>query len=148
MRRTLADLLHDARRRIGRLEPAEAWEAARGGALIVDTRSDRSAGVVPGSLHIPLSVLPWRLDPDSGWRNHHVGGLGTWLILLCEHGESSSLAAARLVELGFTRVGDVVGGFEAWNDAGLPVAAEPAAAAGLPGMGEPFGEPTDREPPF
>jgi rhodanese-related sulfurtransferase len=137
MPRTLDDLLRAARATIDRLEPAEAWSAAQDGALIVDTRSDRLPGVVPGSLHVPLSVLHWRLAPDSAWRNPHAGSLKTRLILICEHGESSSLAAASLLELGFTRVGDVVGGFEAWLVAGLPVTEAPPAGDGLPGMGSP-----------
>jgi rhodanese-related sulfurtransferase len=136
-RRTLDDLLREARAKIDRLEPAEAWSAAQDGALIVDTRSDRSSGVVPGSLHVPLSVLQWRLAPNSDWRNPHVGGLDTRLILICDHGESSSLAAASLLELGFTRVGDVVGGFEAWLAAALPVTEAPPAGDGLLGMDSP-----------
>jgi rhodanese-related sulfurtransferase len=137
-RRSLDDLLREARAKIGRLEPAAAWAAAQEGALIVDTRVDRSAGVVPGSLHVPLSVLQWRVDPDSAWRNPHVGGLDAHLVLICDHGESSSLAAASLLELGFRRIGDVVGGFEAWAAAGLPVVPAPPAPGGLPGMAGPL----------
>jgi rhodanese-related sulfurtransferase len=136
-RRTLDDLLREARALIERLEPAEAWAATEQGALIVDTRVDRTPGIVPGSLHVPLSVLQWRVAPESAWRNPHVGGLDTHLILICDHGESSSLAAASLRELGFTRVGDVVGGFEAWLAAGLPVAQAPEPGEGLPGMDSP-----------
>ena len=137
MHRTLEELLADARGKIERLEPADAWSAAQDGALIVDTRSNRSPGVVPGSLHIPLSVLLWRLAPDSAWRNPYAGSRETQLILICEHGASSSLAAASLVELGFTRVGDVVGGFEAWLAAGLPVTEARVTGEGLPGMDSP-----------
>jgi rhodanese-related sulfurtransferase len=59
--------------------------------------------------------------------------------VLCDHGYSSIFAAAILVELGYARTGDVVGGFEAWVTAGLPVAPAPAdrEAAALPGMGGP-----------
>lgn len=135
--RSLDDLLREARERIERLEPAEAWAATEEGALIVDTRADRSGGAVPGSLHVPLSVLQWRVAPDSDWRNPHIGGFETRLILICDHGESSSLAAASLRELGFSRVGDVVGGFEAWLEAGLPVVEAPPAGDGLPGMDSP-----------
>jgi rhodanese-related sulfurtransferase len=136
-RRTLDDLLREARALIERLEPTEAWAATEQGALIVDTRVDRTAGIVPGSLHVPLSVLQWRVAPDSAWRNPHVDGLDTRLILICDHGESSSLAAASLRQLGFTRVGDVAGGFEAWLAAGLPVTEAPPPVAGLPGMDSP-----------
>jgi rhodanese-related sulfurtransferase len=140
--RGVVSLLERARARIDRLEPESAWaEASQGAALIVDIRSTddrRRDGVVPGSLHIPRTVLEWRVDPESEWRNPHVGGRDRRLVLLCAHGFSSSLAAASLVDLGFARVADVIGGFEAWLRAGLPVAA--AADDGeavLAGMGEP-----------
>jgi len=45
--------------------------------------------------------------------------------LLCDEGYQSSLAAATLQQLGFTRATDVDGGFQAWRQAGLPV--QPAA---------------------
>jgi rhodanese-related sulfurtransferase len=142
-RRTLDDLLADARARIRRLTPAQALAAQRAGALLVDTRSqDERArdGIVPGSLHVPRTVLEWRLDPESPWRNPHAeGGLDREVILLCAHGYSSSLAAATLVDLGFERAGDVEGGFEAWRAAGLPVAAAPPPSPGLPGSGPPDG---------
>ena len=113
------------------------------GALLVDTRTreDRDRdGIVPGSLHIPRTVLEWRIAPDSNWRNPSVGGTEREIIVLCDHGCSSILAAATLVDLGFTRAGDVVGGFAAWRDAGLPVGAAPAGrrnADELAGMGGP-----------
>jgi rhodanese-related sulfurtransferase len=136
---SLDQLLEHARSRIQRLSPTEAHEAARAGALIVDIRSDTDrehSGVVPGSLHVPRTVLEWRLAPDSPWRNPHVGGLERRVVVLCDHGYSSSLAAATLVDLGYSSVGDVVGGFEAWQASGLPIAAPahrrvPPALAGM-----------------
>jgi len=132
-RRTLDDLLAEARGRIDRVEPAAAWAAAQDGACIVDVRS-QPARLVPGSLLIPRTVLEWRLDPASAWRSPHAPGLGERVLLLCDHGESSSLAAATLVELGFSRAGDIVGGFAAWVEAGLPVVDAPPAVEGLAGM--------------
>jgi rhodanese-related sulfurtransferase len=128
---TLADLLRRASESIERLPPGEAHEEARAGALIVDIRSERSRerdGIVPGSLHIPRTVLEWRVARDSAWRNPAIVGAGGRLILICDHGCSSVLAAATLAELGFDRTADVIGGFEAWRDAGLPVAAAPPPA--------------------
>ncbi|HEX3291948.1 MAG TPA: rhodanese-like domain-containing protein [Gaiella sp.] len=135
-------LLEAARRRIERLEPEAAWAAASSGhALIVDIRSDDErgmAGIVPGSIHIPRTVLEWRVDPSSPWHNPHVGGPDRRLVLLCSHGYSSSLAAATLVDLGCGRAGDVVGGFEGWSRLGLPVApAPPRVHRAVPGMGAP-----------
>ena len=134
------ELLSAARSRIDRLTPLEARAAASHGALIIDIRSDeaRQAGVVPGSLHLPRTVLEWRADPACAWHNPHVGGLDRRLIVLCEHGESSSFAAASLVDLGF-RAADVIGGFEAWQEASLAVAT-PTLQRGpgeRPGMGPP-----------
>ena len=140
--RGVDELLAEARRRIGRLEPEAAWAAASAGdVLIIDIRSDderRREGTVPGSLHIPRTVLEWRVDPASGWHNPHVGEGGRRLVLVCSHGYSSSLAAAALVDLGFVRPGDVVGGFAAWCRAGLPVVPAPSRPDGVvPGMGGP-----------
>lgn len=142
-RKTIDDLLREARSRLERLEPKEALAAQRSGALLIDTRShDERAryGVIPGSLHIPRSVLEWRLDPDAdpAYRNPHVHGLDEWLVLVCAHSYSTSLAAATLQELGFHRATDVVGGFTAWTEQGLPV--RPAVEvdeAAVPGMGAP-----------
>jgi rhodanese-related sulfurtransferase len=125
-RRTINDLLADARGRLRRLEPAEAHAAMEAGALLVDTRCAelrQRDGLIPGSTHIPLSVLFWRLDPSSG---HDIPELSSALdrqvILICDHGFSSSLAAATLRDLGFENATDVDGGFQAWTVAGLPVA--------------------------
>ena len=142
--RTLAELLHHAEESIERLPPAGAHAAIGDGALLVDLRSDaarRRDGIVPGSLHIPRTVLEWRVAPDSEWRNPWIGGPEQRLVLICDHGCSSVLAAATLVELGFRRSGDVIGGFAAWRAAGLPVAEAPEAnPALLPGMGSPDDE--------
>jgi rhodanese-related sulfurtransferase len=133
----IESMLAEARTRIVRHSPEEAAAAA---AVIVDLRSsDERArdGIIPGSVHVPRSVLEWRCDPSSRWANPAVADPELYLILVCAHGYSSSLAAAALVDLGFEHAGDLVGGFEAWREAGLPVAPAPPAAEGLPGMGGP-----------
>ena len=141
-RKTAADLLVDARSVIRRVDPEMAWTASGAReALIVDIRSDderRRDGIVPGSLHLPRTVLEWRVDPESGWSNRHVAETERRLILLCAHGRSSSLAAATLVDLGYRDAGDVDGGFEAWLEAGLPTASAPERPTDvLPGMAPP-----------
>lgn len=142
-RRTIHDLLRDARSRLERLEPSDALAAQRTGALLIDIRSndERSrTGVIPGSLHIPRSVLEWRLDPDAdpAFHNPHIDGLDQLLVLVCAHGESSSLAAASLRELGFSGATDLTGGFSAWESTGLPVQPAPEIAQdAIPGMGDP-----------
>lgn len=124
MRRTITEVLAEAQGRLRRMTPAEAWAAMAEGWLLLDTRSadDRSArGAVPGSLHVPLSVLEWRVDPASGSSEPAIAGREERLIVLCADGCSSSLAALRLHEIGFTGATDVIGGFTAWLEQGLPV---------------------------
>lgn len=136
-RRTIDEVLAAARAALERLEPHAARDAVARGALLVDIRQDTSRrrdGVIPGALHLPRTVLEWRVDPDSPWRNPHVGGLDRHLVLVCDHGYSSSLAAASLRELGFVRATDLVGGFQAWRDAGLPVgrlSSDPGVSSGM-----------------
>ena len=127
-------MLATARSRITRWTPADALAAD---VLLVDLRSndERSdAGIIPGSVHVPRSVLEWRCDQASGDANPQLAGRR--LVLVCAHGESSSLAAASLLELGLEDAGDLEGGFVAWREAGLPVAAAPEPH-GTPGMGGP-----------
>jgi MFS family permease len=143
-RRSVASLLADAQKRIApRLSPPEAERALAEGAILVDLRSGderRRHGVVPGSLHIPRSVLEWRVDPDSGYTSPYVTSLECRLVLFCAQGYSSSFAAAGLRELGCRNATDIVGGFEAWRAAGLPVrtlAEREPPPDEIPGMGPP-----------
>jgi rhodanese-related sulfurtransferase len=123
-RRSIDEMLQEARARLQRLTPAEAHAEMQQGALLIDTRSSDlrgHEGAIPGALELPLNVLEWRVDPESGHRDPAIGGLESRLILICAHGYSSSLAAARVQDLGFVNATDVEGGFAAWAEAGLPV---------------------------
>jgi rhodanese-related sulfurtransferase len=141
--RSLRHLVEEAARRITRFSPPEALSACAADGVIIDIRSHDARelhGVIPGSLHIPRTVLEWRIALDSPWRNLHLGGLDQRLILICDHGYSSILAAGNLVELGFDRAGDVIGGFESWKESGLPTARwrrRGVEFGGLPGTGPP-----------
>jgi rhodanese-related sulfurtransferase len=129
--------MRDAAGRIARLEPLQAAATAAEGALLVDIRSGEARdrdGVIPGAVHVPRTVLEWRADPGGEWRNPLLDGRD--LILVCDHGYSSVLAAATLAELG-RDTADVIGGFEAWAGAGLPVGRPGPPPDGLPGMGGP-----------
>ena len=127
-RRTVNDLLAASRSRIERLDPQAALAAAESGAILIDTRcaeQRRETGTIPGSVHVPLSVLYWRLDPASGSDDPALADPDRRVILVCAHGYSSSIAAATLRDLGFARAADIDGGFEAWQAAGLPIEAAP-----------------------
>ena len=122
--RSIDELLADARGRIDRVTPEEATERIAGGALLVDTRpaAQRAReGAVPGALIVERNVLEWRFDPQSDARLPEATGYDVEIIVLCSEGYSSSLAADSLRALGLSRTSDVIGGFQAWVTAGLPV---------------------------
>jgi rhodanese-related sulfurtransferase len=121
---TIDELLQKARARLDRPDPTTARDEAAAGALIIDTRcaeARRKSGIIPGSVHVPLSVLYWRLDPTSGHNDPSLSDPERRIILVCADGYSSSLAAATLRDLGFGRATDLDGGFNGWVAAGLPV---------------------------
>ena len=129
--RGIDEILAGRRRLLRRLSPAEAYDRFRDGALLVDIRpaAQRAAeGEVPGALIVERNVLEWRFDPGCEFRLPQVTGYDIEVIILCSEGYTSSLAAAALHELGLSRATDVVGGFHAWRDAGLPVTGTPPTA--------------------
>ncbi len=124
IRRTINDLLDEATARLDRVNPLGLAAEMAAGALVIDTRAAdtrRDHGVIPGSIHVPLSVLPWRLDPASASRDESLADLASRIILVCSDGYSSALAAATLRDLGFDKATDLAGGFTAYAAAGLPV---------------------------
>jgi rhodanese-related sulfurtransferase len=123
---TIDEILTDARTRIRRLDPHQARAAVSEGALLVDIRpqAQREArGGFPDALIIERNVLEWRLDPTSEARLPQAASHDVEVIVACEEGYTSSLAAAALVDLGLHRAADLAGGHRAWREAGLPVAA-------------------------
>jgi rhodanese-related sulfurtransferase len=121
----LDDLLADARSRLDRLGPEEAAAAVAAGALLVDTRPAEQRqcdGEVPGALVVDRNMLEWRLDPTGDHRLPEAGDPDRVVIVMCDEGYASSLAAATLQDIGLPRATDLEGGFQAWAAAGLPVA--------------------------
>ncbi|MGY5105555.1 rhodanese-like domain-containing protein [Streptomyces sp. 900105245] len=122
-------LLDRVRAGYQRVEAREAHEAARtGDALLVDIRyaalRDRD-GLIPGALVVERNELEWRLDPQGSHRVPEATGHDLRVVVICNEGYASSLAVDSLRQLGLHRATDLVGGFQAWRSAGLPV--EPAS---------------------
>ena len=122
----VSELLAEARRHITRLDPVDAAEAMRTGAVLVDLRPTEFRwrfGEIPGAVAVSRHVLEWRLDVTCDWRIKELGA-GRYdqpIILICNEGFTSSLAAHQIqTQLGLTDVRDVIGGFAGWRDAGLP----------------------------
>ena len=127
-RTTIHDLLFEARSRINRVEPADLCAAldSENPPTIIDTRTsvDRERfGVIRGSIHIPRTTLEWACDPSNGYRHPAIRSQDQSLVIVCNGGYSSSLAASNLALLGFSAVCDLIGGHQAWVRAGHEVVA-------------------------
>jgi rhodanese-related sulfurtransferase len=136
------ELLEDSRRHLRRVRPDEAMAIRDDGGLLVDTRPSeqrRTDGAIPGAVVIDRNVLEWRLDPSSPDRHPAVreGDYERAVVLVCNEGFASSLAADTLQRLGLRRATDLDGGFQAWRAAGLPVEGvggeDPAGGDAAPG---------------
>ncbi|MFG2371933.1 rhodanese-like domain-containing protein [Streptomyces sp. NPDC048504] len=118
-------LLERARGTYERIEARAAYEAARDDkALLVDIRyaalRDRD-GLIPGALVVERNELEWRLDPRGSHRAPEATDHDLRVVVICDEGYASTLAATSLHQLGLRRATDLVGGFQAWKAAGLPV---------------------------
>ena len=116
---TADGLLTEARAGLQRLSPEQARDAVRGGAVLIDIRADsqRAAdGSIPGATFVPRNVLEWRLDPASEYCDAELARRSHRIVLSCNAGYQSSLAAATLTRFGLDAT-DVVGGFQAWRAA-------------------------------
>jgi rhodanese-related sulfurtransferase len=121
--RSIAEVLAAARGRLTRLGPRAVSAALERGAVLVDIRpaAQRAEfGEIPGAIVIERNVLEWRLDPLSDARLDFAGSYDLEVIVTCQEGYTSSLAAAALQDLGLHRATDLDGGFAAWRAAGLP----------------------------
>ncbi|ADD41389.1 rhodanese-like domain-containing protein [Stackebrandtia nassauensis] len=130
---SIDDILAAARARLHRLDPAETHAAVRDGAVLVDIRpaAQRAAnGEIPDAVIVERNVLEWRFDPRSDARLRVAGRYDLRVIVFCQEGYTSSLAAASLHDLGLHRATDLDGGFAAWRAAGLPTSDGPSAAVG------------------
>ncbi|MFD5478505.1 rhodanese-like domain-containing protein [Streptomyces hawaiiensis] len=119
------ELLERVRAGYERIEPREAYEAARAGdALLVDIRyaalRERD-GLIPGAHIVERNELEWRLDPRGSHRLPEATSHALRIVVICNEGYASSLAAQSLQQLGLHRATDLIGGFQAWRGAGLPV---------------------------
>ncbi len=120
--RTIDEILAEARARLHRLDPAGTLAAQRDGAVLVDIRpaAQRAVtGIIAGSVVVERNHLEWRFDPASDARLP-IADYDLRVIVVCQEGYTSSLAAAALQDLGLSRATDLAGGIEAWQAAGLP----------------------------
>jgi len=111
------DLVAEARRRIRRVQPEDLAALQASGGVVIDIRpsAQRAAeGELEGAVVVERNVLEWRLDPGGSHRLPEVRDHDQAVVVVCSAGYASSLAAASLVDLGFTAAADLDGGFEAY----------------------------------
>ncbi|WP_442933615.1 rhodanese-like domain-containing protein [Micromonospora sp. CPCC 206060] len=148
--RGIDEILAEARRALHRLDPERAHVAHRTGAVLVDIRpaAQRAAyGTIPGALIVERNVLEWRFDPRSAARLPLAGRYDLPVVIFCQEGYTSSLAAAALQQIGLYRATDLIGGFAAWTLAGLPVLGPSGVYATRPDLPSHLSEPERRSIP-
>ena len=117
-RRSIEDLLAEARRDLDRVAPAGLAAEMAAGALVVDIRpveQRHTDGDLAGAMVIGRNVLEWRLDPAGAHRIAEATDYDRRIIVVCNEGYASSIAAANLRQLGVWRATDLDGGFQAWR---------------------------------
>ena len=116
-RHSIDEILSRARATLDRVPPERLADEQAHGALVVDIRPVEQRlrdGQLPGAIVIDRNVLEWRLDPSSEHRIDRVTGYDDRIVIVCNEGYSSSLAAATLQEIGLHRATDLIGGYQAW----------------------------------
>ncbi|WP_078863373.1 rhodanese-like domain-containing protein [Streptomyces sp. AcH 505] len=119
------ELLERVREDLDRVSAKEAFDEAAHGALLVDIRYQELRerdGLIPGALVVERNELEWRLDPRGSHRAAEATSHDLRVVVVCNEGYASSLAAVSLRQLGLHRATDLIGGFQAWQAEGLPVA--------------------------
>jgi rhodanese-related sulfurtransferase len=116
-RNSIAKILAEARQSLLRVTPEQLSGERENGTLVIDIRpveQRQRDGDLPGAIVIDRNVLEWRLDPSSEHRIPQVTGYDIRIVVVCNEGYSSSLAAAVLQKLGLHKAVDMIGGYQAW----------------------------------
>ena len=88
------------------------------GFVLVDVRSpeEHASGMIPGTdLNIDFREMKTRHRELGVKLDDHI-------VVYCQSGHRSNIAAETLADLGYTHVYNVVGSMNAWTEAGFPVA--------------------------
>ncbi|KAH0835657.1 hypothetical protein J3R83DRAFT_9410 [Lanmaoa asiatica] len=148
--KSIDQLVTAARARLQRVTPRQASEILHDPthpipAFLVDIRpaSQRArSGGIHGSLIIERNDLEWRFDPRSEARLAIADRYDLRIIVYCEDGHASSLAAAALHDVGLLNATDMIGGLEAWKAEGLPGQIKPPSTLSETGTWEALSQPS------
>jgi len=127
--KSIDTILSEARTNLQRISPSQAFDELRetqvgAPTFLVDIRpavQRETEGAIHGSLIIERNVLEWRFDPRCASRLAIADRYDLRIIVFCQEGYTSSLAAYSLQQLGLLNATDMIGGYEAWKTAGFPI---------------------------
>src|SRR5688500_8033165 len=106
---------------VQQITPRQAQQLVQGGAVLVDVREEHeyASGMAQGAIGIPRAEL--ERDP-----NRHFSDRSRQIVLICQAGGRSMLAAEILQRVGYLQVYSVQGGMNQWGAVGLPMSAPEA----------------------
>ncbi|WP_049269394.1 MULTISPECIES: rhodanese-like domain-containing protein [Pseudomonadaceae] len=117
--KTAHDLVEEARQHIDEVSPEAAETLMREADAVIDVREpdEYQSGHIPGAINIPRGLLEFRLSnsPELAARDLNV-------ILYCKTSGRAALAARSLADMGYLQVRSIEGGYDAWHEAGKPIA--------------------------
>jgi len=115
---TAQDLVASAKQQITEIDTSAA-QSQLGSSLILDVRepAEFSAGHLPGAVNIPRGLLEFKIDSHPEFQ----GKQQEPIVVYCQTGGRSALAAMVLNQLGYGGAVSMAGGFKAWSEAGLPL---------------------------
>lgn len=117
--KTAHDMVEEARQHIDEVSPEAAETLMREADAVIDVREpdEYQSGHIPGAINIPRGLLEFRLSnsPELAARDLNV-------MLYCKTSGRAALAARSLADMGYLQVRSIEGGYDAWHEAGKPIA--------------------------
>ena len=117
--KTAHDLVEEARQHIDEVSPEAAETLMREADAVIDVREpdEYQSGHIPGAINIPRALLEFRHSnsPELAARDLNV-------MLYCKTSGRAALAARSLADMGYLQVRSIEGGYDAWHEAGKPIA--------------------------
>ncbi len=125
MAKTFMQMVGEAKAEVPSAAPKDVQARQQQGALVIDVQEPdgvKANGAIPGSMNIPLGVLPIKADTElpEGMREAQLQDRDQEIVVTCAAGGQAALGAKMLKDMGFTNVSYVEGGMRGWKEAGLP----------------------------
>lgn len=126
MAKGLMDFVAEARGKVEEISTEESELIVGGPVLFLDVREPGEVreGHLPGALNIPRGLLEAKADHNFPHREERLQDREQAIIVYCASGVRSLFAASTMLEMGFSNVRSMTGGFTAWKSEGREVSGE------------------------